>query len=82
MKLGMCIIPLEGISTAYTINPFDEKYKYYRFPNFCGNNLNITYMPKPTFMELGTYIIQPEPISTVHFTNPSIIVIQLAEAKP
>jgi hypothetical protein len=27
-------------------------------------------MPEPIVMELGTYITQP--VSTVHFTNPSI----------
>jgi hypothetical protein len=38
-------------------------------------------------MELGTYIIPPEPISTVHIINPhitdtNVTAFEIAEAKP
>jgi hypothetical protein len=29
------------------------------------------WMPEPIFMKLGTYITEPEPISTAYFMNPS-----------
>jgi hypothetical protein len=36
----------------------------------CNPPLNF-WMAEPVFMELGMYIMAPEPISTAYFINPS-----------
>jgi hypothetical protein len=42
----------------------------YSYINWC-NNLNITWMPEPIAVKLGTYVMPPDTISTLYSMNPS-----------
>jgi hypothetical protein len=71
MKLNKFIMPHEAVSTAYSINPFDQWYQHYSLSNCCGNNRNVTLVPEQIFIKLVKCIMPHEAISTAYIIHSS-----------
>lgn len=59
-------MPHETISVVYVISPFSNTN------TTDSQTVEVTRKPEPTVMRLGTYILPPEAMSTLHFVEPFI----------